>query len=48
MKYGETCLETLDPFVNIDALVSEPSVEQDDNDILQIDEGHVQYLSSED
>ena len=30
MKNGETCLEPLDPFADIDPLVSEPSVEQDD------------------
>ena len=30
LKNGETCLEPLDPFADIDPLVSEPSVEQDD------------------
>ena len=38
----------LDQFANIDPLVSEPSVEQDDSNTLQIDEGLVQHLSSED
>ena len=48
LKNGETCLEPLDPFADIDPLVSYPSVEQDDNDILQIDKGLIQHLSSED
>ena len=48
LKNGETCLEPLDPFADIDPLVSEPSVEQDDSNILQIDKGLIQYLSSED
>ena len=48
LKNGETCLEPLDPFADIDPLVSDPSVEQDDNDILQIDKGLIQHLSSED
>ena len=30
LKNGEICLEPLDPFADIDPLVSEPSVEQDD------------------
>ena len=34
LKNGETCLEPLDPFADIDPLVSEPSVEQDDSTIL--------------
>ena len=34
LKNGETCLEPLDPFADIDPLVSEPSVEQDDSNIL--------------
>ena len=33
LKNGETCLEPLDPFADIDPLVSEPSVEQDDSTI---------------
>ena len=37
LKNGETCLEPLDLLANIDPLVSEPSVEQDDSNILQID-----------
>ena len=41
-------MEPLDPFADIDPLVSEPSVEQDDNNILQIDKGLIQHLSSED
>ena len=47
LKNGETCLEPLDPFTDIDPLLSEPSVEQDDSNILQIDEGLIQQLSSE-
>ena len=46
LKNGETCLEPLDPCTDIDPLVSEPSVEQDDSNILQIDEGLTQHLSS--
>ena len=46
LKNGETCLEPLDPFADIDPLVSEPSIEQDDSNILQIDEGLIQHLSS--
>ena len=30
LRNGEICLEPLDPFADIDPLVSEPSVEQDD------------------
>ena len=41
-------MEPLDPLADIDPLVSEPSVEQDDNNILQIDKGLIQHLSSED
>ena len=37
LKNGETCLEPLDPFADIDPLVGELSVEQDDSNILQID-----------
>ena len=48
LKNGETCLEPLDPFADIDPLVSEPSVEQDDSNILQIDKGLIQHVSSED
>ena len=48
LKSGETCLESLDLFADIDPLVSEPFVEQDDSNILQIDEGLMQHLSSED
>ena len=44
----ETCLSPLDPCADIDPLVSEPSVEQDDSNILQIDKGLIQHLSSED
>ena len=47
LKNGETCLEPLNPFANIDPLVSEPSVEQDDSNIPQIDEGLIQHLSPE-
>ena len=39
LKNGETCLEPLDPFVDIDPLVSEPSVEQDDSTILSTRSG---------
>ena len=48
IKNGETCLEPLDPFADIDPLVSESSIEQDDSNILQMDEGLVQHLSSKD
>ena len=48
LKNGETCLEPLDPFAYIKPLVSEPSVEQDDGNILQIDKDFIQHLSSED
>ena len=48
MKNGDACLELLDPFADIDPLVREPSVEQDDSNILQIDKGLIQHLSSED
>ena len=48
LKNGETCLEPLDPFADIDPLVSEPSVEQDDSNILQIDKGLIQHLSFKD
>ena len=48
LKNGETCLEPLDPFADIEPLVSEPSVEQDDSNILQINEGLIQHLSAED
>ena len=45
----ETCLlELLDPCADIDPLVSEPSVEQDDSNMLQVDEGLIKHLSSED
>ena len=47
LKNGETCLEPLDPLADIDPLVSEPSVKQDDGNMLQIVEGLIQYLSSE-
>ena len=45
LKNGETCL---DPFADIDPLVSEPSIEQDGSNILQIDKGLIQHLSTED
>ena len=48
LKNGETCLEPLDPFAGIDPLVSKPSVEQDDSNIIQIDEGLTQHMSPED
>ena len=41
-------MEPLDPFADIDPLLSEPSVEQDDSNMLQIDEGLIQHLLSED
>ena len=44
MKNGETCLELLDPFADIDPLLSEPSVKQDDGNMLQIEEGLIQHL----
>ena len=48
LKNGETCLEPLDPFADIDPLVSELSVEQDDGSMLQIEEGLIQHLLSKD
>ena len=48
LKNSDTCLEPLDPFADIDPIVSEPSVEQDDSNMLQIDEGLIQHLLSED
>ena len=42
----ETCLEALDPFAAID-LVSKPSVEQDDSNMLQIKESLIQHLLSD-
>ena len=39
-------MELLDPFADIDPLVSESSVEQDDGNMLQIEEGLIQHLSS--
>ena len=48
LKNGETCLEPLDPFADIDPLVSQPSIEQDDGKSLQIEEGLIQHLSCED
>ena len=44
----ETCLEPLDPCADIDSLVSKPSVEQDDSNMLQVDEGLTKHLSSKD
>ena len=48
LKKGETCLEPLDLFADIDPLVSEPSVEQDGSNILQIGNGLIEHLLSED
>ena len=48
LKNGETCLELLDPFADIDPLLSEPSVKQDDGNMLQIEEGLIQQLSFRD
>ena len=48
LKNGETCLEPLDLFADIDPPVSESSVEQDGGNILQIEEGLIQHLSSKD
>ena len=47
-KNSDTCLEPLDPFADIDPLLSEPSVEQDESNMLQIHEGLIQHLLSED
>ena len=47
LKNGEACFEPLDPFADIDPLVSQPSVEQDDGNMLQIKEGLIQHLPSE-
>ena len=44
----ETCLSPLDPCADIDPLASEPSVEQDDSNVLQINEGLIQHLQSKD
>ena len=41
-------MEPLDAFTDIDPLVSGPSVEQDYINILQINEGLIQYLLDED
>ena len=48
LKNGKTCLEPLEPLADIDSLVSQPSVEQDDSNIFQIDKGLIQHLSSKD
>ena len=48
LKNGETCLEPLDSFADIDPLVSKHSIEQDGGNIFQIEEGLIQHLSSED
>ena len=48
LKNGETCLELLDLFADIDPLVSKSSVEQTDSNILQIDEGLIQHLMAKD
>ena len=48
LKNGETCFELLDPFADIDPLLSEPSVKQDDGNMLQIEEGLIQHLSFRD
>ena len=42
----ESVFGPLDPFADIDPLLSEPSVEQDDSNILQIDEGLIKHLSA--
>ena len=34
LKNGETCLEPLGPFADIDPLVTKPSVEQNDSNIF--------------
>ena len=44
LKNGETCLEPLDLFADVDPLISESSVEQDGGNILQIEEGLIHYL----
>ena len=41
-------MEPLDPFADIDPLVSKSSVEQTDSNILQIDEGLIQHLMAKD
>ena len=48
LKNGETCLEQLASFADIDPQVSEPFVEQDGSNIHQISEGLIQHLLSED
>ena len=45
LKNGETCLEPLDSFADIDPLVSKHSIEQDGGNIFQIEEGLIQHLS---
>ena len=47
LKNGETCLEPLNPFADIGPLASKPSAEKDNSNILHIDEGLIQHLSSE-
>ena len=41
-------MEPLDLFADIDPLVSKSSVEQDDGNMLQIEEGLIQHLPSKD
>ena len=48
LKNGQICLEPLEPFPDIDPLVSEPSIEQDNSNMLQFDQALIQHLSSED
>ena len=48
LKNGETCLELLNPFADIDPLLSETSVEQDDGNMLQIKDGLIQHVPSKD
>ena len=48
LKNWKTCLEPLDPFADIDPLVSKSSVEHHDSNILQTEEGLIQHLPYED
>ena len=47
LKNRETCLTPLDPFANIDPLVSEASAEQDDSNTPNRRRSYSKHLSSE-
>ena len=49
LQKGESGLTPLDPFADIDPLVSQPSVDQDDHQLAAIDKDHlIQNHSSDD